>query len=204
MSMDRDTAPAPAPAEPTSAGQTRRGSAATAPEPTKKRRSTLMEDVAAGAYGKRASVFDAGDGSYGGLIKATDVGDLIDKPTKRIDVDGFHELLKARSLMTESTISRCEIVQSVKPDTSIKDFTAVCNKVNSAYKTHKDYIQDKELELIGNSTMCAVFTLYCMICTVGISCCVGPYFMSQYSAELEKVTDDEAFKTALNQKYMNM
>ena len=167
-----------------------------------------MEDVATvgASFGKkeRASVFDSGDGSYGGLIKADDVADLIDKPTKKIDVDGFHELLKARSLMRTSTISTCGIVQSVKPDTSIKEFTAVCNKINSAYKTHKDYIQDKELELIGNSTMCAVFTLYCSLCTAGISCCVGPYFMSQYTAELEKVTDDEAFKNALNKKYMNM
>ena len=172
--------------------------------PVKKRRSTLLDDLAAGASGKRASVFDAGDGTYGGLIKADDVADLIDKPTKKIDVDGFHELLKARSLMTKETISSSALVQSVTSDTSIKDFTGVCNKINNVYKTHKDYIQDKELELIGNSTMCAVFTLYCSICTVGLSCCIGPYFMSQYTAELEKVTDDETFRNVLNQKYVNL
>ena len=168
-----------------------------------KRRSTLLDDLTVAAQGeKRTSVFDTPNGSYGGVIKADDVADLIDKQTKKIDVDGFHELLKARSLMNEDTIEKCELVKNVTADTSVKDFTAVCNKVNDAYKTHKNYIADKEYELIGNITMCSVFTTYCCLCTAFTSCCIGPYYMYQYSAQLEELTDEESFRKVVNQKYL--
>lgn len=172
-------------------------------QPAGKRRSTLLEDLSVGVQGeKRGSVFDKAGNTYGGIMKAEDLADLIDKKTKKIDVDGFHELLKARSLMEETTIERSELVKSVTPDMSMKDFTDVCNKVNNTYKTHKNYIADKEYELIGNITMCSVFTTYCCLCTAFTSCCIGPYYMYQYNDQLMLLTDEDTFKKVVNQKYL--
>ena len=155
--------------------------------------------------GKRPSVFDEAGSQMGTTILPSDIEGIKSKEgSAKADIDGLKSMLQAKALMTEETFNKVGVLSALTPESSYEEVQAAVNKVKDVYDAKQVVLMGAEMEVLNKLSLCAAFTVYCCLCTVFTSCCIGPYYTAQYVQELGDLTDSDKWSADLNNAYLQI
>lgn len=151
---------------------------------------------------QRNSVFDDAGGGMGSRIEKEDIVSIrSEEEGGKADIEGLKSLLAAKALMTEETFHKINVLESLTPESSHETISNAVKQVSAVYNKEQEELALAEMEVLKKLSMCAAFTMYCCLCTVFTSCCIGPYFATEYAKELAELTNADNFTAKLNEEY---
>lgn len=113
----------------------------------------------------------------------------------KLKLTEFHDLLVMKRGFDPEKWGKYPCINHLTDGSDRETVNKAMEVVDKKFTKVKEAFIVDEANIAMKIGYCAAFTTYCCLCTAFTSCCIGPYFMKQYSEEM--VDRNETYKNDL-------